>query len=413
MSTETPPDAPGSAEPAPPTQEFSQPAARPSRARIIWANVLVGIATVLTILAIVAIWANRQVLDANNWATTSTSLLQNPNVRATAANYIVDEIYATVNVSNKIGSALPPRLKPLATPLAGALRNAAVSGTELALSRPVVQNAWRQINLAADQQLIAIINGNQGAVHYNGGQVTLDMRAIVNQIASRLGISANLGAKLPPAVANLVVLRSKQLSLIQRFGRLFQGATLILNILAPLMFALALFVSPPGHRRRTLMNIGVCGIVAGLIVVLIRAIIVDQVPPALTPDASMQVTVSAVTNLATSLLVQIAEGVIVIGALLLAAGWFDGPSRWATAGRRRLAPHAAAHPGGMYAVVAGILLILFIWQPFPAFGKPVGMLVFVLLAAAGTEILRRQLLREFPDAQLQTSHPDDATLALP
>ncbi len=412
MSAETQPDTPDSPEPAQPIESVPS-LAKPSRSRIIWANVIVGLATILTIIAILAIWANRQVLDANNWSTTSTSLLQNPTVRAAAATYVVDEIYSNVDVSKKISSALPPRLKPLATPLAGALRNAAVSGTELALSRPLVQSTWRQINRAADQQLIDIINGHHGAIGYNGDQVSLNMAAIVNQVASQLGISANIGAKLPPSVAHLVVLRSKQLSLIQRFGRLLKGTALILNILAPLLYALALFVSPPGHRRRTLMTIGFCGIVAGLIVILVRSIIVDQAPPALTPDASMQATISVVTKLATTLLTQIAEGVVAIGVALAAAAWFAGPSRWATSARRWLAPHARAHRDAMYAVVAGLLLILFIWQPFPAAGKPIGMLVFALLAAAGTEILRRQLLREFPDAQLPAPHSDGPKVAVP
>ena len=53
----------------------------------------------LTVVAILSIWANRQVLNADNWSTTSTQLLQDPAVRATAANYIVDQIYANVDVS--------------------------------------------------------------------------------------------------------------------------------------------------------------------------------------------------------------------------------------------------------------------------------------------------------------------------
>ncbi len=411
MSAETQPDNPDSPEPPQPTQSAAQAAHKPSRTRVIWANVVVGIATVLSIVAVLAIWANRQVFDADNWATTSTSLLQNAAVRATAANYIVDEIYTNVNVANKIGSALPTRLKPLAAPLAGALQNAAVSGTELALSRPAVQSVWRQINRTADQQLIDIVNGNTAAVQFDHGEVSLNMRQLVNQIASRLGISADLGAKLPPSVARLVVLRAKQLSLIQRFGRLLKGTALILNILAPLMFALALWIAPPGRRRRTLFTIGICAMVAGLILILVRSIIVDQAPPALSDDASMQLTISAVASLATTLLVQIAEGVVFVGAAIAASAWFAGPSRWATAGRRWLAPHAQLHPAEMYGVVAAILLILFIWQPFPVTAKPIGMLVFALLAAAGTEILRRQLLREFPDA-LPASH-SDGTIAVP
>ena len=42
----------------------------------------------------------------------------------------------------------------------------------------------------------------------------------------------------------------------------------------------------------------------------------------------------------------------------------------------------------MYAAVAAVLLLIFIWQPIPATGKPIGTCC-VVLAAVGREILRR------------------------
>jgi hypothetical protein len=67
----------------------------------------------------------------------------------------------------------------------------------------------------------------------------------------------------------------------------------------------------------------------------------------------------------------------------------------------------------MYAAVAVVLLIVFIWQPIPATGKPVGMLVFVVLSAIGTEILRRQMDHEFPDPGSAAVSSDGAELGPP
>jgi hypothetical protein len=374
------------------------PAERASsgRGRRIATNVLLGITTVLTIVAIVAIWANRQLLNADNWASTSTSLLQSPAIRSATANYLVDQLYANVDVPATIDSALPPRLAPLAAPLAGALRNAAVQGTELALSRPVVQDAWRVANRAADQQLIAIVNGRKGSVSYNNGKVSLDLRMILNQVASRLGISADLGSKLPPAAANLVILQSDQIKLVQNLGQALSGLAITLYILVPLLYVLTMFVAPAGRRRRTLMSIGFSGIVAGLVVILFRSVIVTQVPASLVQDASVRPAAGEVVSIATTLLTQIAGAVIFIAVVVVACAWFAGPSRFAVPARRWLAPHVRAHPVGMYGVVAAIVLLVFIWQPIPATGKPIGMLVFAVLAAVGTEVLRRQIDREFP-----------------
>ncbi|MBV8988029.1 MAG: SHOCT domain-containing protein [Solirubrobacterales bacterium] len=48
----------------------------------------------------------------------------------------------------------------------------------------------------------------------------------------------------------------------------------------------------------------------------------------------------------------------------------------------------------------GVMVLIFIWQPIPATGTPIGMIVFLALALLGTEALRRQTAAEFPDAQL-------------
>ena len=54
------------------------------------------------------------------------------------------------------------------------------------------------------------------------------------------------------------------------------------------------------------------------------------------------------------------------------------------------------YPVAVFGVVGAVLVLVFLWQPIPATGEPVGMLVFVVLAAVGVELLRRQTVREFP-----------------
>ncbi len=369
--------------------------------------------TVLLVVAIVSIWANRQLLNADNWSSTSTSLLQNSAIRTATANYLVDQLYANVDVASKIDDALPPRLAPLAAPIAGALRNAAVQGTELALSRPVVQNAWRTVNRAAALQLIAIVNGGTRHVTVKDGEVSLNLSTILNDVASRLGISADLGSKLPPSAASLVILQAKQIKLVQDIGQGLSGLAIALYILVPLLFVVTLLVAPAGRRRRTLVSIGISGVVAGLVVILFRSLIVTNVPNSLVKDASVKPAANAVVSIATTMLTQIAGAVILIGVIVVVCAWFAGPSRFAVPARRWLAPYVRAHPIAMYGVVAVILLLIFIWQPIPATGKPVGMLVFAVLAAVGTELLRRQMDREFPDPGPTAVSSDDAELGPP
>ena len=100
-------------------------------------------------------------------------------------------------------------------------------------------------------------------------------------------------------------------------------------------------------------------------------------------------------SIATGILTEIATAVILVGVVLAVAAWFAGPSRFAVPARRWLAPYLEANPVATYGVVVAVLLLIFIWQPIPATGTPVGMIVFTVLALLGTETLRREARVEF------------------
>jgi hypothetical protein len=369
----------------------------PTRGRRIQVNALIGLSTVLLIVGIFAVWANRLLFSPDNWAKTSTELLQDPNVRSSTANYLVDQIYANVDVAGQIESALPPRLQPLAAPVAGALRNGAVQAVELALTRPRVQQLWAEANRAADRVFIGIVEGGKGNVGINQGAVTLNLGAILDNVASRLGLPSNLSSRLPPNVANVTVFRSDQLKYIQNGGNAIKSLALWLTIIPGLLYVLAVFLAK-GNRRRTLMAIGLSGILAGAVVLLGREILKNQISGALTSDASVQPTIKAVITITSSLLVDTAGACIFAGALFVIAGWFAGPARPAYAARRWLAPFLNAHHAETYGVTLALLALLFVWNPIPATGKPAGIIVFTVLGLLGTEILIRQTKREFPGA---------------
>jgi hypothetical protein len=144
----------------------ASPATSPtsSRRRRILVTALIWFTTLLAVVGIFAIWANRQMLNADNWANTSTKLLQDPTIESALSNYLVDQLYANVDVSGAVATRLPPRLKPLASPIAGALQNVAVSAVGRVLAAPRTQDVWRAVNRAAVRNLVAVIDGKRGNV---------------------------------------------------------------------------------------------------------------------------------------------------------------------------------------------------------------------------------------------------------
>ena len=386
---------------APPTETAPEtpPAGKPiSRGRLIGVDVLIGITTLLLIVGMFAIWANRLLFSPDNWSNASTQLLENPDIRSATANYLVDQLYANVDVAALIGQGLPPRLEPLAAPAAGALRNGAVQATELALTRPRVQNLWAQANRAADKTFIAVVNGGGPRVSVNQGVVSLNLGVILNNVASRLGLPSDLASKLPPNIANLTIFKSNQLKTVQNGGKAIKGLALWLTILCPILYALAILLAS-GHRRRTLMTVGFAGIFAGVVVFFGRNVLQTQITNSLTDDATLRPAIRATIAIGTQLLVEVAGAVVFVGVVLVLCAWFAGPARIARLGREAIAPFLRENPWGAFAVTLGILALLFIWNPIPATGKPAGIITFTVLALVGTELLIRQTAREFPEAR--------------
>jgi hypothetical protein len=361
---------------------------------------IIGVATVLAVVAIFAVWANRQLLNPNNWANTSTKLLQNEKIRAATSNYLVNQLYANVNVSEELKARLPAQLKPLAAPVAGALQNVAVTASERALANARVQEVWRKANHVADQTFIAIIDG-KGVVATNGGVVTLDLASVVNNIAGHLGLP-EVGSKLPASVAHVTILKSKQLKTVQNGVKALKGLDLILTIIVPLLYALAIFLAR-ARRRQTLMAVGIAIVFAGVLVFAGRAILQHAVVNSLVKVEANKPAGEAIISIATGMLSEIAGAFVIVGIPLIAAGWFAGPARIAVKARHFIAPFLRDQPVATYAIVGVIMLLIFIWGPIPSTRKPAGIIVYLVLAFFGTEVLRRQTAREFPDAHMAHS----------
>lgn len=392
------------AEPAPPappsgaTTAEVPPAARTPSAHTVLVRVILGVATLLAVFAIFAIWANRQLMNPHNWSKTSTALLQKQTVRDALSAYLVNQLYDNVDVAKELQSGLPPRLEPLAGPLSGALHGVAEQAAGRALENPQVQNLWQKANFAADQTLVRIIKGGGSRVNINGGTVSLDLRTIVAGLAADLGLPPAIADKLPPSVATLKVVSSSQLGLVRNLAKALHTLALVLTILLFLLYALAVWLAA-GHRRSTLMQVGGSLVLAGLLVLVGRKIGQGQLVSALTSDASLEPAINDSYSVATSLLVQVATSAIIIGIPVILSAWIAGPAHWAVSFRRYVAPYLRERPQLAYWVTAAVLALFFIWGPIPATRNPWEILLFTILAFVGAHVLRDQIAREFPDAQ--------------
>jgi hypothetical protein len=370
----------------------SQPA-RPRHPRVVSALLVAG--AIFTFIGIFSIWVNRQALNTDNWANTSSSLLENKDIQTQVATFLVNELYANVNVQAELQQALPSRLQPLAGPAAGGLRSFGEQVAQRALATPQMQQLWADANRAAHQDLLKILNGGSAVVSTKGGTVTLQLGPLVDQVASQIGVGGNVASKLPPGTGNLTVLHSNQLSTAQDIAKLVRRLPIVLTALVFLLFGLALYLGAP-RRREILRSIGIAFIVTGALALIARILAGNAVVDNVVQTASVRPAAEAAWGIGTSLLVKVASSAIAFGILVLLGAWLAGPTRTAVALRREASPYVREHRGVAYGVAGIVLLALIAWAPIGALREPLGILLFIALFGVGTEVLGRLVVREFP-----------------
>jgi hypothetical protein len=381
-------------------------------------GVLFGLATLVGVFAVLAVWANRQALNTDNWTSTSTQLLANQKVQSAVASYAVAQLFASGAPQAEIKSLLPAKLQPLAGPVTSGLQQLAEKVAPRVLASAQVQALWRQANRQAHATLLKIINGGGSLASTNGGVVTLNLHAIVDQVAAALGaegaVSAarsqlqsnagavqgaagTLGVSLPPSSGELVIMRSSQLKTVQDIASDIKGLALVLPILSFVLFGLAVWFARD-RRRRALRLTGWCFVGVGLFVLLVRRLGGNEIVNALVKNPENRPAGHEVWTIGTSLLYHIAVALIVYGLVLVVAAWVAGGTRPAVWLRRELAPTLRERPAVVYGGVFGVLLVVVVWGPTPATRQVAYIVLFVVLLVLGVEALRRQTAREFPDA---------------
>ncbi|OJU85068.1 MAG: hypothetical protein BGO11_15775 [Solirubrobacterales bacterium 70-9] len=378
------------------------------------AFVIVG--TLLAVLAIFSIWANRQALNTDNWVHTSNRLLANKKVEERLSAYLANELFAQVDVKEELEKQLPSQLKVLAGPAAGGLQEVAPKVAERLLASAQVQALWSDANRAAHETLIKLLDGGSGAISSEGGEVSLDLNEVLTEVGAKLGVDESIVEKLPESAGKLTILKSDQISTAQSIAKVIRTLPIVLTVLALLFYGLAIWQAGP-RRREALRAAGIGFIVAGAFALFLRSIAGHAIVNSLVEVEANKPAVEAVWSIATSLLVTVATSAIAFGILVFIGAWLAGPTKLATRARRETAPYLREQAGA--AAIAAFLLWLAIiaWVPVAAFRKPLGILLFAILFAVGAEILRRRTLAEFPAVESKSESevppnppgPDPAT----
>jgi hypothetical protein len=355
---------------------------------------LVIAGTAVALLAIFSIWANRQLLNTDNWVSTSDRLISNEKIDERLAGYLAEEVFTGERLEAKLEEALPPKLTPLASVVAGGLHGLAPQIAQRLLEAPRVQALWSDANRKAHEELLVILDGGGTTVTTQNGTVTLDLKPIVETLGERVG-AKELGEELPVGAGRLTIIHSDELEAAQKGVKLLRHLPIVLTLLALILFALSVWFGGP-RRREALRAVGIGFIVAGALVLLLRTLGGHYVVDALAKTDSGKPAFEEVWGIATSLLADVARSALAFGVLVFLAAWLAGPTKIATRLRRQSAPYVHDNVAVAYGAAAALFVLLVAFAPVEAFRRPLGALILAVLLAAGTAVLTRQIARESP-----------------
>lgn len=372
-------------------------AVRASRGRMVAAWILVVLALVVTVLALIAGYVRYQALDTPTVRDTAEEMIADPQIREQIAATLVDELYSNVDVEARLEARLPAEQKALSGVIAGALRGLADNLAVKLLERPRVQGVWVESVERAHTRLVQVLDDDVTAVSTEGGYVVLDLQPLVIQIGEQVAILGRVGAQLPEDTGKIRVMKADDLETAQDLTQLFKRIAAVIVFVPFILLGIALWLAR--GRRRAVLRTAALGLIGvGLLVLIVRKVGGSYVVDELVKTDSVRPAAQDSWNIFTSLLADGAWTVIGLGLVALLGVWLAGPSRSATAVRRDLAPFAV-RPDIAFGTVAVLYLLLLLWGPTAQTHRWPFVLTAALLLALGVELLRRQVLREHPEAR--------------
>jgi Short C-terminal domain len=363
---------------------------RAMRGRRIGVGALLVVGTLLWTALGFAVWANRQALDSDNWVDTSSALLEDDEIRTAVGLFIIDRLYQSAAVEERLAEVLPPRLDRLAGPAAAGLKQIAERNAGRILGTDAALQAWETANRTAHQVLIRIVESDVAS-----GDVSLDLASLFEQMAAATGLPPEAVERLPASVSTLQVASGDNLETAQDMLDLFKTIMWVLLVLSVGAFAGAIALSR--DRRRTVITVAGCLIFAGVALFAVRTLAGSAVTDALAEAPNAHEVADDVWSIATSLLVDVSEGTILFGLFLATGAWLAGEGRRATAIRRAAAYPLRERPALVFAGLGVAILLLIIWGPVPWTQRWWGILIFTVLAFGWLEWIRRRTLEQFPD----------------
>ena len=144
----------------------------------------------------------------------------------------------------------------------------------------------------------------------------VDLRALLVELADRLGLPGGAVERIPADAGQLVVFESEQIDALQQLVRVVNLLSIYLFVLVVLLYGAAVFWAR--DRRVALRNVGTAIVVGSLLLLVAQRITINVSVDELARAQSARAAVDSIVSIATGLLNELAWAWLAIGVVVLA-----------------------------------------------------------------------------------------------
>jgi hypothetical protein len=336
MDSESTSDGPDAAAGTPPAQaQEKRPRARRTRGVITW--VLIVLASLLIPISVISAWAVTTVTNTDQYVATMAPLARNQLIIDHLATRATDALFSTKTVQNKVTAVLPPKAKPIVTPIVAEVKSYTYTLALKFFESPKFGQLWDTLNRHTHDAVVDILTGKQSELtkklEKNGAIVVNLSPALTNIInqANARGVTVFNPLKAVLGESNnalgLTVVSQQQVAkfsgifnLVVKLGWAVPIAALILGLLAVVIAV---------KRRRALLRVAV-GVGIVTLVILVALALGRNVFVNVSTQHSLDSGVAgAVWDTMLRFLKTSLRWMLLASALVAFGAWVFGPARYA------------------------------------------------------------------------------------
>ncbi|HEY5805753.1 MAG TPA: hypothetical protein VIS56_00005 [Candidatus Saccharimonadales bacterium] len=316
----------------------SRPKSRNSKKRGPWwravtAGVCVAIAVVSLVGAVLTRYVQRNVLDTNGYLAIIGPLPEDPQVSAALAKFTTEKIFDATNAEASIKEFLPPRLAPLANPLAEALERRFNQTANNFVQSDTFNSIWTTANRALQKGVLRVAESKEGEGKL-AALGSLDLSRLASAIKERIGSDTAITPEQQEKAATIRVDLKQRVDRLRTNVRIINNGAYVLPYLA-LSFLVAA-VAIGYNRRRVILAIGITMMILGVAMLVTFKVasggVLGDIADATYKSAAQVIYEAFYNDLRSRIVLIIISGAVVALLALLA-----GPYRWAAWLRNKLA----------------------------------------------------------------------------